>query len=113
MTLISIVVVGVLFSAAIYLILQKNIIPMLYGFSLLTHAANLFILVVSGNPMDKRSPIISEANLAYADPLPQALLLTAIVIGFGVTAYLIVLLYRTCLGHASTDLKEIYTQNDE
>ena len=80
---------------------------MLFGFALLTHAANLSILVASGDPTNRVTPIVTEAGLSYADPLPQALLLTAIVIGFGVGAYLIVLLYRLYLNEKRTDLSAI------
>ncbi|MBT5855577.1 hypothetical protein HOH87_02960 [bacterium] len=108
MTTITILIVGVLFSTSVYLILQRNIIPILFGFSLLNHAANIFLLAVSGDPTGKKAPIVTLLGESYVDPLPQALLLTAIVIGFGVTAYLIVLLYRIYLSHSSTNIEDIY-----
>lgn len=86
--------VGVLFGAACYLILQASFVRILFGFILLSNAANLFVLAMSGRPAGKAAPIVGGAAPAV-DPLPQALILTAIVIGFGVTAYLVMLLYRT------------------
>lgn len=108
MTLISVILVGILFAAALFLILQRNIVPLLFGFALFNHAANLFILTLSQSPNGKSAPIISDPSLPYVDPLPQALLLTAIVIGFGVTAYLIVLLYKVFVVKKTTDIKEIF-----
>ena len=91
---ITAILVGLLFGCAIYLILQRSFIKLVYGFGLLTHAVNLFILSMSKSPLGKSAPIITPGNLVSVDPLPQALILTAIVIGFGVTAYMITLVYR-------------------
>jgi multicomponent K+:H+ antiporter subunit C len=61
--------------------------------TLLSYAVNLFIFVM-GRLAPGQPPIINDQALAYADPLPQALVLTAIVIGFGMTAFLVVLAVR-------------------
>lgn len=90
------VLVTILASGAVYLCLSRRFVRMLFGFLLLSNAANLVVLAVSGDPTGKATATVgSEPTQAAAvDPLPQALILTAIVIGFSVAAYLTVLLYR-------------------
>jgi len=70
----------------------------LLGTLLLTHATSMLLIAMGGWKPEERPPIlVPSAELplsAYADPVPQALILTAIVIGFGVTAYLVVLIMR-------------------
>ncbi len=90
-------VVGGLYAAAIYLLLRRSIVKLLIGLVLLSHAANLLIFTTAGLTR-ARPPVVGEpaarAVAAVADPLPQALILTAIVISFGVTAFALVLAYR-------------------
>lgn len=90
-------VVGVLYAAAIYLLLRRSLIKLLIGLVLLSHAANLLIFTAAGLTR-AQPPIVSDkatpAPTVIADPLPQALILTAIVISFGVTAFALVLAYR-------------------
>lgn len=100
--------IGVLFGVACYLILRSSFARILFGFLLLTHAANLFVLAMSGNPDGRESPVTLKAGAQYVDPLPQALVLTAIVIGFGVAAYLVVLLYRIFLDQRTTNLRDLF-----
>lgn len=99
------IVVGGLYAAALYLIGRRSIVKLVIGLALLGHASNLLIFSASGVTRG-RPPLIrpgDEALIApYADPLPQALILTAIVIGFGVQAFALVLLKRTCQ-EAGTD----------
>ena len=76
------------------MILSKNLIRIVLGTAIYTHVANLVILAMSGFNA-KNVPIINGEGKNYVDPLPQALILTAIVIGFAVTAFLLVLVYRT------------------
>lgn len=111
MNLLSAILISVLFSGAVYLILQRGFVRILFGFSLLTHATNLLVLAVSGDPTGKISPIVIKLTDPYVDPLPQALILTAIVIGFGVSAYLVVLLYRLFRDNNTTDASEMFDQN--
>ena len=108
MVTLTICLIGIMMSCAAYLILQKGLVQMLFGFSLMTHAANLFLLILSGSPTNKIAPIVTDTQLPYADPLPQALILTAIVIGFGVTAYLIVLLYKIFKENQTTNYEDLY-----
>lgn len=90
-------VVGGLYAAAVYLLLRRSLVKLLIGLVLLSHAANLLIFTAAGLTR-AQSPVIGAkaTNLVspFADPLPQALILTAIVISFGVTAFALVLAYR-------------------
>lgn len=103
--------IGVLFGVACYLILRSSFARILFGFLLLTHAANLFVLAMSGRPDGRESPVLLKTGGQYVDPLPQALVLTAIVIGFGVAAYLVVLLYRIFLDQRTTNLRDLFDPN--
>ena len=100
--------VGLLFACATYLILHSSFIKILFGFVVLSNAANLLILSMSGDPAGKMAPLMTAVEGPRVDPLPQALILTAIVIGFGVTAYLVMLLYRMFLDHKTTNAAEMY-----
>jgi multisubunit Na+/H+ antiporter MnhC subunit len=100
--------VGLLFGAACYLILQASFVRVLFGFVLLSNAANLLVLAMSARPNGKTAPVLLRAGEAPVDPLPQALILTAIVIGFGVLAYLVMLLYRLFLDHRTADVRELF-----
>lgn len=87
--------VGVLTSAGVWLVLRPRTFQVLIGLSLLSYAVNLFIFSVGSLAIDKE-PIVQPglpADLAhYTDPLPQSLVLTAIVIGFATTALFLVVL---------------------
>lgn len=89
------VVIGVIYAAGIYLIMRRSLVKLILGLSLLGHAANLLIFTAGrltrGEPalIPEGAEKLSEAS---SDPLPQALILTAIVIGFGVQAFAIVLI---------------------
>lgn len=100
--------VGLLFGAACYLILQASFVRILFGFILLSNAANLFLLAMSGRPEGKTAPVVINDGASYVDPLPQALILTAIVIGFGMVAFLVVLLYRTFLDQRTANARELF-----
>ena len=104
--------VGILFGCATYMILQTSFVRILFGFVILSNAANLLVLSMSGNPAGKAAPIITEPPTPMVDPLPQALILTAIVIGFGMTAYLVLLLYRLFLDQKTTNAAEMYAETD-
>ncbi|KAA9022544.1 Na(+)/H(+) antiporter subunit C [Niallia endozanthoxylica] len=91
-TLMSILV-GILFAIGIYLILTKTLLRIILGTSILGHGVNLLIITMGG--LKKGGPpLLGIKNLTYADSLPQALLLTAIVINFATTALFLVLSYR-------------------
>jgi len=100
------VLVAILATCGLYLCLSRRFLRMLFGFLLLSNAANLVLLAVSGDPTGRRSGTIRADGSAIlsVDPLPQALILTAIVIGFAVAAFLTVLLYRLYTDRATTTL---------
>lgn len=82
--------IGVVTAAGIYLTLRARTFPVILGLTLLSYAVNLF-LVSTGRLAIDAPPIVHEGARAYTDPLPQALVLTAIVIGFAMTAFVLVL----------------------
>ena len=82
--------IGVLTSVGIYLVLRFRTFPVIVGMSLLTYAVNVF-LFASGRLMMNHPPILRDGVGTYTDPLPQALVLTAIVISFGMTAVLVLI----------------------
>ena len=87
-------VIGALFAAAIYMLLRRSIVKLVLGLIILSNAANLLIFSVAGMTRGA-PPLLGNANIAdMADPLPQALILTAIVIGFAVLAFAVVLIHR-------------------
>lgn len=88
------VVVGGLFATGLLLMLQRSLTRALLGFIVLGHGTNLLLLVAGGPPGDP--PVLSEESAGdrLADPLPQAMALTAIVITFGLTTFLLGLAYR-------------------
>lgn len=85
--------VGVMFGSGVYLMLRARTFPVVVGLALFTYAVN-FTIFLSGRLMTGEAPIISPAAAAYPDPLPQALVLTAIVIAFGMSAFVVVLALR-------------------
>jgi multicomponent Na+:H+ antiporter subunit C len=109
------IVVGGLFGAGIYLLLSRSPARLIIGLVLLSNAINLLIFVAAGLIRGK-PPLIPTGTLraieATADPLPQALILTAIVISFisfGVLAFALVLFSRTFKSTAATTLDEMKT----
>ncbi len=102
-SLVLIIIMGALFAAGVYAMLERSLTRVLIGFLLLGNAANLFLLVVMGDP--GVAPFFGAASSPdeMSDPLPQALTLTAIVITFAVSAFLLALIYRSWqLGQADT-----------
>jgi multicomponent K+:H+ antiporter subunit C len=85
--------IGVLTSAGVWLLLRARTFPVMLGLTLLSYAVNLFIFAM-GRLAIGMPPVIREGVDRYADPLPQALVLTAIVIAFGMTALLLALSVR-------------------
>lgn len=81
--------VGVLTAAGIYLVLRLRTFPVIVGTGFLSYAVNLF-LFASGRLAINQPPVLREGVTSYTDPLPQALVLTAIVISFGMTAVVVV-----------------------
>ena len=105
-------VIGGLYAAGIYMMLRRSIVKLIIGLALLGHAANLLIFTVSRLNRG-RPPLVPEgAEMlagSFADPLPQALILTAIVIGFGTLAFAVVLIKRVYRVVGTDDLDSIVT----
>ena len=101
---------GVLYAAGIYLMLRRRLAQLIIGLGLLSNGTNLLIFTAGGLTR-ARPPVVPEgaATLVqpYADPVPQALVLTAIVIGFGLTAFSLVLAHRVHGSVGSDDVDEI------
>lgn len=103
MELLMALAIGTLFGAGLYLCLRRRTFQLVLGMVLLGHAANLLILNM-GEIRKGQPPLVSEHAMGYTDPLVQALILTAIVIGFGVTAFLLVLAYRSYQENGTDDV---------
>ena len=88
------IALGVVTACGVYLLLRGRTFPLVLGLSLLSYAANVFIFTM-GRLAVNAPPIVEPDIAAYADPLPQALVLTAIVIGFGMTGFIMELALRT------------------
>jgi multicomponent Na+:H+ antiporter subunit C len=105
-TVLFAVVIGILYAAGLYLVMRRNVVKLVLGLALLGHA-NLLIFTV-GRLSREGAPIIppgAELLVApHADPVPQALVLTAIVIGFGVQAFALVLVK---LAHRETGTDDL------
>ncbi|MEL6992092.1 MAG: Na+/H+ antiporter subunit C [Pseudomonadota bacterium] len=82
--------VGILTAAGIYLILRKRTFPVILGTAFISYAVNVF-LFASGRLAVNRPPVLQDDVTLYTDPLPQALVLTAIVIAFGMTAVVVMI----------------------
>ncbi len=81
--------IGVLTAAGVYLVLRRQTFPVILGLAFLSYAVNLF-LFASGRLVRNMPPLLNEVPV-QTDPLPQALVLTAIVISFGMTAVIVIL----------------------
>lgn len=104
------IVIGSLYAMGMYLVLRRSFVKLILGLVLLSQASNLLIFTAAG--LTRSSiPFIKEGEqiltAPYADPLPQALILTAIVISFGVLAFALVLLKRTYNIMGTDDLDQM------
>ena len=97
---------GALFATGTYLLLQRLLSRIIVGLGLIAHGANLVLLGSGGRP--GAPPILSESASggAISDPLEQALVLTAIVITFGVTAFLLALAYRSWTEQGTDEVED-------
>ncbi len=100
MELLYSIMLGVLSMSGIYLLLRARTFPVVMGLTLLSYAVNLFLFAMGR--LHTGMPAVLGRAEAYADPLPQALVLTAIVIGFAMTAFALILALRA-LGELDSD----------
>lgn len=103
MILVLAITVGVLYGVGAYLMMQRTLSRIVIGLAMLGHGANLLLLTAGGRAGDP--PLVGSDPATTADPLPQALALTAIVITFGVSSLLLALAYRRWM-HERDDVVE-------
>ena len=101
---------GVLYAAGIYLMLRRRLAQLIIGLGLLSNGTNLLIFTAGGLTRS-HPPVLAEGATRlvepYADPVPQALVLTAIVIGFGLTAFSLVLAHRVHQTVGTDDVDDV------
>jgi len=114
MELLLVLLVGILYSSGIFMMLRRSMVKLLLGLLLIGNGANILIFLMGGLTKGK-PPIIGENETAftgpYADPVPQALILTAIVISFALTAFAIILLKKVYATTGSDDLDSLNIQD--
>lgn len=107
MELLLAITAGSLFAAGLYMLLRRNLVQLIIGLGLLTNGTNVLIFT-SGGLTRAVPPVLPDGAEAivppYADPVPQALILTAIVIGFGVLAFALVLAHQVHRTSGSDEL---------
>ena len=108
MELLLAIIAGVLYASGLYLMLRRRLAQVIIGLGLLSHGSNILILSAAGVTRAK-PPLITPGVAAeqFADPVPQSLILTAIVIGFGVLAFSLVLAHRIHHSAGSDDIDTI------
>lgn len=116
MELLLSLITGMLIAAGIYLMLERNLLRILFGFILLSNGINLAILT-AGRLSKEALPIIQPGSLTlegpFANPLSQALILTAIVIGFGVLIFCLSLIYRAVQDSTSANADDMNQSEKE
>ena len=102
-------VTGGLYAAGLFMMLRRSIVKLIIGIGLLGHAANLLIFTIAGLTRAHPPLLAASHNITagFADPLPQALILTAIVIGFAVQAFALVLIHRVVQTVGTDDLDDM------
>jgi multicomponent Na+:H+ antiporter subunit C len=102
--------VGVLCACGLYLMLSQNVQRLVIGFLLFSNGVNLLVLASGGLPARAAPPLLHDGAAGpFADPLPQAFILTAIVIGLGMAAFLLAMAVRF---HARTR-RDVLSRSDE
>lgn len=110
MELLLAILAGVLYASGLYLMLRRRLAQLIIGLGLLSNGSNILILSAAG--VTRAKPPLVGAGIAaeqFADPVPQSLILTAIVIGFGVLAFSLVLAQRVHRSAGSDDIDAIGT----
>ncbi len=107
------IVLGALYALGTFLVLRRDVVRVVWGVTIISQATNVYLVTMGG--IHGSIPIVSHGgggHHAVTDPLVQALVLTAIVIGFGTTALALVLTYRLYQEHGTLDLQELATTED-
>ncbi len=104
------IITGVLYTAGVYLLLRRSLVKLILGIIFLSNATNLLIFISAGMTEGKPAFVAKEGaeqTGQMADPLPQALVLTAIVIGFGIVAFTLALNYKYHKQTGTYDLDQV------
>lgn len=108
------ILVGILYTAGVYMLLRRSIVKFIIGIIFLSNATNLLVFlasgITSGNPPFIDEGVTQSAHMA--DPLPQALILTAIVIGFGIIVFTLALKYKFFELTGTDDLDQLKKTDD-
>lgn len=112
MEIIFSILIGVLFGTGVYFLLRRSIVKLILGIIFISNAVNLLLFISGGLTLKKPSFVQEDGLKEVADPLPQALILTAIVIGFGVIAFTLVLKYRFHQTTGTVDIDEAKTEKE-
>lgn len=109
------IITGMLYAAGLYLLMHRSFIKLVIGIVLFAHACNFFLFTAGGIKRGMPAFITDESQdiTGIADPLPQALILTAIVIGLGIQAFAIVLLKRVYHTSGTSDLDQLRNTDRE
>ena len=114
MELVLAIVAGALYACGLYLMLRRRLAQLIIGLSLLANGSNILIFAAAGVTRGQ-PPIVEDAAVtatSFADPVPQSLILTSIVIGFGVLAFALVLAHRVHASAGSDDIDAIRLDGD-
>jgi multicomponent Na+:H+ antiporter subunit C len=103
------ILVGVLYAAGVYMLLRRSVLKFIIGIIFLSNATNLLVFLAAGIVPGEPVFVKSEGDeiSRFADPLPQALVLTAVVIGLGVVVYLLAVKYRLFKETGTDDLDQL------
>jgi multicomponent Na+:H+ antiporter subunit C len=109
MEIVLAILVGVLYTAGVYMVLRRSILKFIIGLIFLSNATNLLVFISSGIVAGEPAFVSKEASNvnALADPVPQALVLTAIVIGFGIVVFTLALKYKFYEATGTDDLDQL------
>jgi multicomponent Na+:H+ antiporter subunit C len=112
MEIVMSIVIGIVFAVSLYLLMSRSLIRVIVGTLTISHGVHLLLITMS--ELQRGAPPLLNYDVEnFTDPLPQALVLTAIVISFGVTSMLLVLGYRTYKKHKTQDLEKLRGSSDE
>jgi multicomponent Na+:H+ antiporter subunit C len=102
-------VLGLLFAVGTFLVLRRDVVRVVWGLAIISQGANVYLITMGGFGVVGDVPVLGGhgGEAAVSDPLVQALVLTAIVISFGTTAFALVLTLRVYETHGTIDLREV------
>lgn len=110
------IITGILYAAGLYMMLRRSLVKLIIGLIILGNGTNLLIFLLGGITKGRPPIIPADSNVfteIYANPLPQALILTAIVISFGLQAFAIILVKRAYKVVGTDDLDEMNATDED